>query len=130
MKALILYRCNTCGNLIVMAEASGVNPVCCGVKMERITANSRDAAAEKHVPVVEREGLIVKVRVGSTAHPMVPEHFIRWIVLLTNEGAYVRTLNPGEAPEGTFTLRTGEKPEAAYAYCNLHGLWTDRKGEE
>ena len=31
-------------------------------------------------------------------------------------------LNAGEAPKAVFAL-ADEKPEAVYAYCNLHGLW-------
>ena len=30
---------------------------------------------------------------------------------------------PGEKPEVTFALAEGDEAEAAYAYCNLHGLW-------
>ncbi len=48
------YKCNHCGNIIMPAVDSGVNPFCCGDQMELLKAGSTDAAVEKHVPVIER----------------------------------------------------------------------------
>ncbi len=56
-------------------------------------------------------------------HPMVPEHWIEWIVLETQQGFSVRRLRPGDAPEALFALPDTETAVGAYAYCNLHGLW-------
>ena len=49
-----------------------------------LTANTEDAAHEKHVPVVEieRDGHVIRARVGSTEHPMLPEHYIEWMPAL------------------------------------------------
>ena len=33
-----------------------------------------------------------------------------------------KVIQPGQAPEAVFQLER-ETPVAAYAYCNLHGLW-------
>jgi superoxide reductase len=81
-----------------------------------------DASLEKHVPVVSVNGDRVTVSVGSVAHPMTPEHYIQWIYLQTEHGGQRKSLNPGEAPEVTFVL-DHDQPLAAFAYCNLHGLW-------
>lgn len=116
------YKCSHCGNLVGMIHDAGVPIVCCGEKMTELVPGSVDAAAEKHVPVIRVEGDTVTVSVGSVAHPMAEEHFIEWIYLQTERGGQRRCLAPGEAPEATFAL-AGEKPVAAYAYCNLHGLW-------
>ena len=35
----------------------------------------------------------------------------------------MKALTPGEKPQAVFALADGEKAVAAYAYCNLHGLW-------
>ena len=35
----------------------------------------------------------------------------------------VLALSAGGAPEVKFALAEGEAPVAAWAYCNLHGLW-------
>ena len=54
---------------------------------------------------------------------MTPEHRIEWIVLETNCGYLVRFLKPDEPPAAFFKLGRQEQPVAAYAFCNLHGLW-------
>ena len=108
------YLCRHCGNLIAFIHSSGAPVVCCGEKMQLLTPNSTDAAKEKHVPVIEENGNTVTVKVGSTAHPMVPEHYIQWIYLQSAEGI---------EPKAVFALSKGDKAIAAYAYCNLHGLW-------
>ena len=116
------YKCSHCGNLVGMIHDSGVPMICCGEKMTELVPGSVDAAVEKHVPVIRVEGDMVTVSVGSVAHPMAEEHFIEWIYLQTERGGQRKCLSPGEAPEAAFAL-AGEKPVAAYAYCNLHGLW-------
>ena len=75
-----------------------------------------------HIPEVTVDGDVVKVSVGSVIHPMVEEHSILWIYLETDKGGARKSLKPGEAPDAVFHL-AGERPIAAYAYCNLHGLW-------
>jgi superoxide reductase len=75
------------------------------------------------VPVYEIKGNTVEVTVGSTEHPMLEEHFIQWIALKTDKGNQRKALKPGEAPKAEFALLDGEKVEAVYEYCNLHGLW-------
>lgn len=117
------YICRHCGNLIGMINDSGVNPVCCGEKMEELKPNTSDGAGEKHVPVVEVDGNIVTVTVGSVLHPMVPEHYIQWIYLDTEQGGQRKALKPGDVPVAKFALTDGDEPIGAYEYCNLHGLW-------
>lgn len=78
---------------------------------------------EKHVPVLTMNGNTLLVAVGSTAHPMLPGHFIEWIYVKTDRGAYRKNLRAGEEPKAFFTLEEGEKVVEAYSYCNLHGLW-------
>ncbi|NLY71006.1 MAG: desulfoferrodoxin [Clostridiales bacterium] len=117
------FICQHCGNIIQMIYESGVKVVCCGEPMIELVANTEDAAYEKHVPVIEVDGDIVTVKVGSVAHPMVDEHYIMWIYLETNEGGHRKCLQPGDEPVLSFKLGEGEKAIAAYEYCNLHGLW-------
>ena len=54
---------------------------------------------------------------------MVDVHYIEWIALQTTSGIQFRYLKPGDAPKVEFVMSDGEKFEAVYAYCNLHGLW-------
>lgn len=86
-----------------------------------LTANTVDAAQEKHVPVIEISGDEVKVSVGSVEHPSLDAHYIEWIVLVTETGFQMKWLKPGMKPEAVFKVT--DKPVAAYEYCNLHGLW-------
>lgn len=117
------YRCARCGSLLTTIENANTVPVCCGESMTRLTANTTDAAHEKHVPVYEIAGGAVRVRVGSATHPMTEAHYISWIALETTNGLRVCSLTPERAPEASFALAEGEEVLAVYAYCNLHGLW-------
>lgn len=117
-----VYKCNQCGNLISMISASGVPVMCCGKSMEEMVPNTVDASAEKHVPAVEVSATEVRVVVGEVEHPMAEEHYIEWVCVETESGSQIKKLTPGEAPVAVFKLN-GEKAVAAYAYCNLHGLW-------
>ena len=119
-----IYKCNACGNIVTMLEDSGVVPSCCGEEMELLAAGTSDGAVEKHVPVIEIKGSHVKVRVGEYAHPMLSEHYIMWILLVTDKGFHITYLSPTDEPAACFELCTGETPTEAYAYCNLHGLWS------
>ena len=117
------YVCEHCGNIITYAKNAGVPVMCCGQKMVELVPGTTDAAVEKHVPVIKHEGQKVIVEVGGVAHPMVAEHYIEWIVLETEKGYQRVDLKPEEAPKAEFALVEGDKVVAAYAYCNLHGLW-------
>lgn len=117
------YVCEHCGNIVEAVKESGVPIVCCGQKMTELIPGTTDAAVEKHVPAVEVEGNVVKVKVGEVEHPMVDVHYIQWIVLETNQGNLIKNLQPNQPPVATFVLADGEQAIAAYEYCNLHGLW-------
>lgn len=117
------YRCPHCGNIIVKVHDSGVPVVCCGQPMQELVPNTGDGAGEKHVPVCERNGNEVVVKVGSVAHPMLDNHYIEWIILSTNKGNQRKCLKPGEAPEARFLVADDEEVVAVYEYCNLHGLY-------
>ena len=117
------YHCKRCGNIVAYVEDHGPRIVCCGEKMDEMIPGTMDASKEKHVPVVTVDGNKVTVRVGSADHPMVEEHYIGWIALQTKAGNQRKELNHTGEPEATFALVDGDAVIAAYAYCNLHGLW-------
>lgn len=121
------HICRHCGNLMGMIHDAGVPVFCCGEKMELMEPNTTEAAGEKHLPVVCADGDVVHVNVGTAAHPMTGEHSIQWIYLQTDRGGQRKCLLPGQPPEAAFAL-AGETPVAAYAYCNLHGLWKTEIG--
>lgn len=117
------YICEHCGNIVTFVKSSGVPVMCCGQKMTELVPGTTDAAVEKHVPVIQAEGAQVIVTVGSVEHPMIPEHFIEWIALETKQGNQRKPLAPGQKPQAEFMICEGDEVVAAYAYCNLHGLW-------
>lgn len=121
MSNLKVIRCEACGKIAVILKDSACPTKCCGEAMKELTANTTDAAQEKHVPVVTREGSRITVSVGSVDHPMIPEHYIEFIVLETKSGFRVAYLQPGDKPSADFYAE--EPVIAVYAYCNLHGLW-------
>lgn len=90
---------------------------------QEITPNTVDAAKEKHMPVVTVSGDTVSVNVGSVAHPMTEEHLITTVVLETQNGAQYKFLARDNDPIVHFAIHSSDKAVAAYAYCNLHGLW-------
>jgi superoxide reductase len=74
------------------------------------------------VPVVTVDGDTVTVKIGAVSHPMLEEHYIMWVYLQTAKGGQRKCFKPSDEPAATFRL-IDDKPTAAYAYCNLHGLW-------
>lgn len=82
-----------------------------------------EGAGEKHIPCVKEDGSTVTVQIGSVLHPMTIEHNIGWIYLKTTQGGQLKYLEPEKEPIAVFSLASGEKAVAAYAYCNLHGFW-------
>lgn len=123
MAEVKFFVCEHCKKVITVLSDSPVPVMCCGEKMKELTANTTDAAVEKHLPVIEVSGNSVKVTVSSVEHPMVEAHYIDWVCLQTEKGFQVNHLVVNEKPETVFVVAEGDKVVAAYAYCNLHGLW-------
>lgn len=121
-KEVKFYICKHCGNIVGLIHNAGVPLVCCGEKMSELVPNTTEAATEKHLPVVEMDGNIVKVSVGSVEHPSTEEHYIAWVYLETAHGGQRKAIKPGDKPVVSFALQDDELI-AVYAYCNLHGLW-------
>ena len=67
--------------------------------LEPITANSKEAAVEKHIPVVEEGEEGVTIQVGSVLHPMTEEHLIEWVYLHTEQGGQRKCLKAGDVVE-------------------------------
>ena len=120
-KKLEVFKCELCGNMVESVHEGAGILVCCGQAMSMQAENTVDAAAEKHVPVVEKIDGGFQVTVGDVNHPMVDNHYIEWIELIADGKAYCEFLEPGGAPKATFLLSASGV--TARAYCNLHGLW-------
>ena len=115
------YKCRHCGNVIVKFYDSKVPVVCCGEPMQELSPNTVDASSEKHVPVVTwLDDRRIKVDVGSSPHPMTPEHHIVFIYVETEHGGIRVDLK--SKPEAIICVGSA-RPIAVYEYCNIHGLW-------
>jgi len=117
------YKCRHCGKIIVVVDDSGTPTICCGEMMEVLKPSQTDGAEEKHIPIIKQNRNVVLVSVGDIPHPMMKEHYIKWIVLMTDRGVQKKYLCPGDLPEAEFVLIDGESIIGSYAYCNLHKLW-------
>ena len=116
-----IYVCQVCGNAVEVVRESGGTLSCCNQPMELQEEKTAEFAIEKHVPVVTKVDGGVKVRVGSTDHPMTAEHLIEWIQVFVDGGSYRKWLSPGGEPEVFFPVSGDDI--VAREFCNLHGLW-------
>lgn len=121
MKEVKFFKASKCETLVVELVEGCKGLECCGEKMIELKANTVDAAVEKHVPEVKREGNIVEVVVGSVLHPMEEDHYITNIVLVQGEKFQIANLEPGKEPKAKFLVEDGKVE--VYEYCNKHGLW-------
>ena len=79
---------------------------------------------EKHVPVIEKTDSGVKVKIGSTSHPMEENHCIEWIEIVADGRVYRKTLKPGDKAEAEFDIKLEDINKiTAREYCSIHGLW-------
>ncbi|MFC1950608.1 desulfoferrodoxin [Chloroflexota bacterium] len=116
-----VYKCNICGNIVEVLHAGEGELVCCEQSMELLQEKTADANLEKHVPVIEKTGRGIKVRVGNTPHPMEENHYIEWIEIITDGNIHRKFLKPGDKPEAEFEVNP--QKVAAREYCNIHSLW-------
>ena len=116
-------KCDDCGFLAEVISAGTCRPVCGDKELSAIPEHTEGEGNEKHIPVPEKRGTSMRVRIGSAAHPMLPAHHIEWIAVSVGDFFMRRHLRPDGAPEADFPVpcMPGMK---IYAYCNIHGLWS------
>ena len=102
------YKCEKCGKIAVLFRESQCPTKCCGEAMVEIVPGTVDAAREKHIPDIVKDGSVIKISVGSVEHPMLDAK---------------KDLKPGDKPYAEFVMADGEELVAAYESCNLHGIW-------
>lgn len=120
MKELVIKKCMHCGALVKVLEdcnCSDCGIQCCHDEMVKITPNSEDAAAEKHVPTYEVKDGKIYVRVN---HVMEEDHYIEWISIVFDGAEKTTYFKPGDEPIAHCRYVPGS---TIYAYCNKHSLW-------
>ena len=121
------FVCEICGNLVGVVKESGVPLTCCGQNMTELIPGTSDGAVEKHVPVIEKtESGKTRIKVGSEPHPMIAEHYIEFIEVISEDGNEIQRkfLHPNEEPLAEFNF-SGDKIKAR-ELCNIHGLWSKK----
>lgn len=116
-----ILKCDDCGSIIqVLAEGDGD---ACDTHMLEFPIQTEGEKSPKHKPVVEIDGDKVTVKVGEAAHPMDDDHFIQFLIVEAGMEQYAKCFKPGDVAEATFTVNSTDDIKA-FAFCNLHGLWS------
>lgn len=122
---LDLYKCKICGQTIQVILRGDGELVCCGQPMAYLQPKtSEPEIGEKHVPVFYVTGdNKCEVRVGEEPHPMVDEHYIQFIEVISNDKNCMKLhyLSPGQEPK--IYLQDKCNDDKSLEMCNIHGLW-------
>ena len=123
MELRSIYNCKICGNTIEVVDAYAPPISCCQQEMVKLEEQTEDSSVEKHVPVVEEVDGGIEVTVGSTLHPMLKDHHIVFIEIITeNKEVYRQDLTEENEPSAFFPVNK-DTVEKVREYCNIHGLW-------
>ncbi len=107
-----LYVCPVCGNIILAAGEAVVS--CCGITLPPLEAEKADEEHLIRTEVVEDEYFV------SVQHPMTKEHYISFLMAVSDQGNQFVKLYPEGNAEARFKIRGVKK---LCAYCNRHGLF-------
>ena len=120
MAKIKLYVCPVCGNVI---QATGEAVVsCCGIVLPPQEPEEADEGHQVRVEIVEDEFFV------SVSHPMEKEHYISFLMAVSDQGTQFVKLYPEGSAEARFKI---SRVKRLYWYCNRHGLFTcpmTRKG--
>jgi superoxide reductase len=118
-----LYRCKHCDSIVEVLKEGDNELVTDEQPLELLEAKQVDTGAEKHVPVIERDGSKVTVKVGEISHPMLEEHYIVFIELFADGNVYRKSLTSENDPKAEFYIDPSVTDLKAREYCSVHGLW-------
>jgi Desulfoferrodoxin len=120
MKKRKIARCSKCHKVIVL-QAEENAPLCCDEPMEILKESEDIAKEDTHLPVIARKDGKIYAYAGAYEHPMIPEHYIEWMILETETDDRIVWFHPGEEPKVPFLDK--EAVIRVYAYCTKDGLW-------
>jgi superoxide reductase len=126
MKKTAVYKCDKCGAIVESLWDTVQVLTCCGEDMKELVPNSVEASKEKHVPVIERQGSKVTVKVGSVGHPMTKEHYILFVELIAGDTVLRHDFKEGDTTAEAVFYVEEHVPVVAREFCNLHGFWTTK----
>ena len=107
-----LYVCPVCGNVIQSAGEAVVS--CCGIVIPPLVPEEPDENHTVAIESVEDEYFV------HIAHPMSKEHYISFMIAVSDSGTQFVKLYPESNAETRFKKNRVEK---ICFYCNRHGLY-------
>ena len=112
MKKLNFYVCPECGNVITTMTEAGIS--CCGKKLQPLEAVKAPADEKLSVENIENDYYI------SSDHPMLKEHYISFVALLTGDTLTLKK----QYPEWDLQVRIpGRAHGKLLWYCTEQGLF-------
>ena len=112
MKKLNFYVCPECGNVIPAMTEAGIS--CCGKKLQPLEAVKAPDEERLLVENIENDYYI------SSDHPMLKEHYISFVALLTGDTLTLKK----QYPEWDLQVRIpGRTHGKLIWYCTEHGLF-------
>ena len=83
------YKCNICGNTVQVLFSGAGELVCCGEAMQKLKTQCGEGneLSEKHIPEIEH--IDNKKFVRLSKHPMLTEHYIQFIQVLSKDKKYM-----------------------------------------
>lgn len=122
-----IYKCHTCGNIILVRRPGIGTLYCCGTKINILHPNNNienDEIKEKHNIIIDKiTNIYYIIKIGEKdLHPMTNDHFIDWLEIeLDDKTLIYKNLNIKEKPEIIFDSKIPIRK--IRCYCNIHGLW-------
>lgn len=107
------YVCPVCGN--VMWATGNALIGCCGLTLPSLEAEKADITHNIQIETVEDEYYI------CIDHPMTKEHYISFIVAVSDSGIQLVKMYAEGNAEARFKK---SRVKYIYAYCNRHGLFS------
>ena len=112
MKKLNFYVCPECGNVITAMTEAGIS--CCGKKLKALEPVKAAEGEKLSVENIENDYYI------SSDHPMLKEHYISFVALLTGDTLTLKK----QYPEWDLQVRIpGRTHGKLIWYCTEHGLF-------
>lgn len=113
-----IYVCPICGNVIRTVGSAVIS--CCGITLPALEAEKCDGKHGICHEIVESD---IYVRVS---HSMTKDHYISFLAYVTDNRFEMIKLYPEGNAEGRFALRGCGGSGILYAYCNHHGLFSEK----
>ena len=107
-----LYVCPVCGNVIQSCGDAVVS--CCGITLPAQEAEVADEEHAIRLELVEDEYFV------SIQHPMTKEHYISFVMAVSDQRVQLVKFYPEQGAEARFKI---DGVKHVYAYCNRHGLF-------